>query len=77
MLRERGGACGPGVRADPARRNGVRIRAAVSAARGGGVTVPDRETIRVERDGALARITIDRPERFNSLEKRAAHFQGR
>jgi enoyl-CoA hydratase/carnithine racemase len=41
------------------------------------VTVPDRETIRVERDGALARITIDRPERFNSLEKCAAHFQGR
>ncbi len=32
----------------------------------------DRETIRVERDGAVATITIDRPERFNSLDVETA-----
>ncbi len=32
----------------------------------------ERETIRVERDGAVATITIDRPERFNSLDVETA-----
>jgi 2-(1,2-epoxy-1,2-dihydrophenyl)acetyl-CoA isomerase len=36
------------------------------------VKVADRETIRVERDGAVATIVIDRPERFNSLDVETA-----
>lgn len=34
--------------------------------------VADRETIRIERDGAVATIVIDRPERFNSLDVETA-----
>ena len=29
--------------------------------------------IRIERDGAVALLTIDRPERFNSLDVETAH----
>jgi 2-(1,2-epoxy-1,2-dihydrophenyl)acetyl-CoA isomerase len=36
------------------------------------VTTSDRETIRVDRDGGVATITIDRPERFNSLDVETA-----
>jgi 2-(1,2-epoxy-1,2-dihydrophenyl)acetyl-CoA isomerase len=36
------------------------------------VTANDRETIRVDREGAVATITIDRPERFNSLDVETA-----